>query len=98
MGLTVWRGFSTRGQLWKDTSSMHTHFTNLARPTECDLASVVRSQHRPGLSLPALGYVARCSTVFGYFPDRRCKLIYIFGKITPVLSDNIKTTGNRLLK
>lgn len=53
---------------WKDTSSVRTHFTNSARPTECDLASVVRSQHRPGLSLPALGYVALCSTAVWLFP------------------------------
>lgn len=31
VGLTVWRGCSTRGQSWKDTSSVHTHFTNSAR-------------------------------------------------------------------
>lgn len=35
---------------------------------------------------------------FGYFPDRRCKWKDIFGKINRVLSDNIKTSGNRLHK
>ncbi len=64
VGLTVWRGCSTR----KAMHVMERHFQRAhtlhdsARPTECDLASVVCSQHRPGLSLPALGYVALCST------------------------------------
>lgn len=68
VGLTVWRGCSTRGQSWKDTYSMHTHFTKSARPTECDLASVVCSQHQPGPILPASGYEALCSTVVWLFP------------------------------